>query len=95
MSPRAQTQNEILDFLNRHENYFNAPYGILSGTVAFGKGKARQITFGVSRYLDASITILAPNKIKVRGQGGLTYKFEGEFSSSQELIKHFEQELPK
>ena len=81
--------------MEENENYFNAPYGILSGLVQFGKGKVREITFGVSRYLDATIHIWSEKKIIVRGQGGLLYKFEGQFSFADELIQHFKQQITK
>ncbi len=81
-------------YLEEHSNYFNAPYGICSGIVPFGKGKIREIGFGVARYLDASIRIYSPNKITVRGQGGLSYKFEGDFNGVQSLKEHFIKALP-
>ncbi len=89
MSPREQAQIEIVEFLTQHESHFNAPYGIIDSLESFGKGKLRTITFGVSRYLDASISIYSPTKIVVKCQGGLDYKFEGTYRSVQELIKHF------
>lgn len=94
MSEREQIQNEIEDFLNENSSYFNAPYGIISGLNKVGRGKIRSITFGVSRYLDGEIQIWSPKKIVVRCQGGLDYKFEGEYNSKEELIKKFREEIP-
>ena len=92
MSDREKIQNEICEFLNS-KDYFDAPYGVLDGFRQIGKGKIREITFGVSRYLDASIEIWNAKKIIVRGRGGLSHKFEGEYGSKDELISHFEKEI--
>lgn len=93
MSERELVQEKLVEFLSENGNYFDAPYGIIEGIRKIGKGKIREITFGVSRYLDASIQIWSPKKIVVRGQGGLAYKFEGEYSSCEELIKKFTEEI--
>jgi hypothetical protein len=91
MSEREAISNTIEEFLNG-SNYFDAPYGILSGLEAVGKGKVRTITFGVSRYLDAVIYIWSPKRISVKGRGGLAYKFDGEYKSADELINKFKKE---
>jgi hypothetical protein len=91
MSPREQAQEEIEDYLNE-DSYFNAPYGIISGLTSIGKGKIRTITFGVARHLDAEIQIWSIKDIRVRGLGGLAYKFEGNYSSVAELISKFKEE---
>lgn len=101
MSEREQIQNEIEAFLTGAKtkegyDYFNAPYGIISSLAPFtpgGRGKVRTITFGVSRYLDASVNIYTPKRIKVHGQGGLAYKVEGEFKSVAELKEFFKKSL--
>lgn len=92
MSEREQIQETLTEYLES-KNYFDAPYGVIAGIQKMGKGKIREITFGVSRYLDASIQIWTSKKIVVRGQGGLAYKFEGEFNSCEELIAHFDKEI--
>jgi hypothetical protein len=92
MSEREIAQEKIVDFLESH-NYFNAPYGVLTGLQKTKTGKIRVITFGVSRYLDAAIYILSPKKISVRGQGGLAYKFEGDYDSPESLIEKFKSEI--
>jgi hypothetical protein len=91
MSPREKAQEEIEDYLSE-DNYFNAPYGILGGMKPIGKGKIRTIAFGVLRYLDAEIEIWSPTDIRVTGQGGLSYKFEGNYGSVSTLIDHFKKE---
>lgn len=91
MSEREEIQEKLVEYLESKE-YFNAPYGILDGIRQMGKGKIREITFGVSRYLDASIEIWSAKKLIVKCQGGLSYKFEGEYKSCEELISHFEKE---
>lgn len=92
MSPREQVQNKIVEYLEQDAARWNAPYGILTGLhpVKNGKGKVRTITFGVSRYLDASIYIWSPDKITIQGQGGLAYKVEGTFNSSEAVIAHLQ-----
>ncbi len=92
MSEREQIQETLTEYLES-KNYFDAPYGVIAGIQKMGNGKIREITFGVSRYLDASIQIWTPKKIVVKGQGGLAYKFEGEFNSCAELIEHFNKEI--
>ena len=91
MSEREQIQEQLEQYLSENE-YFSAPYGVLTGLESVGKGKVRTIAFGVSRYLDATILIWSKNKISVRGQGGLSYKFEGTYSSAEQLIEHFNKE---
>ena len=94
MSPREKAQNEIAEFLREHRDYFTAPYGVLTGMTALRRGgKARNITFGVARSLDASILILSPTRIRVSGQGGSAYLFKGDFGSVSELIEHFEEAI--
>jgi hypothetical protein len=98
MSKREQIQDEIEAFLTNAKSkegytFFNAPYGIITGMDTFGKGKVRVITFGVSRYLDASVNIYTPTRIVVNGQGGLAYKVEGEFKSVAELKDFFKKSL--
>lgn len=95
MSEREQIQETLTEYLES-KNYFDAPYGVIAGIQKMGKGgkgEIREIAFGVSRYLDASIQIWTPKKIVVKGQGGLAYKFEGEFNSCEELIEHFNKEI--
>ncbi len=92
MSERETISDTIVEFLEG-EKYFNAPYGILPGLQKAGKGKVRTIAFGVSRYLDATIYIWSSHKISVKGQGGLAYKFDGEYSSPSQLIDKFKEEI--
>jgi len=94
MSEREQIQQDIEDYLEGND-YFNAPYGVLSGLQSCGKGKVRTVTFGVSRYLDATVYIFSPTNIEVRGQGGLAYKFDGKYSSKESLIEKFNEETKK
>jgi hypothetical protein len=92
MSPREEVQRKLVEFLEG-TGYFTAPYGILEGMTSMGKGKARTVTFGVARYLDATATIFSPARISVRGQGGLASRFEGEFKGLDELVKHFREAI--
>lgn len=95
MSPREICQTKIVEFLEKNSSRFDAPYGVLSGIdpIKNGRGKIRTITFGVARYLDASIDIWSEKRIVVKGQGGLAYKVEGNFKSADSLIEHFETEF--
>ena len=92
MSERELVQEKIVDFLESN-SYFNAPYGILTSLQKTKTGKIRVVTFGVSRYLDAAIYILSPKKISVKCQGGLSYKFEGNYHSAEDLINKFKSEI--
>lgn len=94
MSAREKIQDKLVAFLTNAKDLkgntlFDAPYGIIPGLQAFGKGQMRVIAFGVSRYLDATIKILSPDNIVIQGQGGLAYKVEGSFKSVDEVIQHF------
>ena len=98
MSPREKAQNDLVKYLenkctSKGKFYFDAPYGILDGMEAFGTGKVRTIAFGVSRYLDCKLTIISPTEITVDCRGGLDYKFEGTYSSVEDLISHFDSEI--
>lgn len=94
MSERAQIQERLFEYLSE-KSYFDAPYGVLEGIHAVGRGKIRTVTFGVSRYLDAVIEIWSPKKLVVKCQGGLGYKFEGEYDSVDKLIERFTKETPE
>ena len=85
-SPRAVAAKQIEAYLENNTARFNAPYGILSSLVKFGHGKARSITFGVARYLDATICIIQPNRIEIDGQGALANKYIGTYHSVQEVL---------
>lgn len=92
MSKREEIQQELTDYLV-NKPYFSAPYGVIAGMQKAGQGKVRTITFGVSRYLDATIYIWSVNNITVAARGALAYKFGGKYSSAQELINHFNKQL--
>lgn len=90
MSEREDIQNRLINYLT-DKGCFNAPYGIIDGMLKIGKGKIRNVTFGISRYLDAEIQIWNPKKIVLRGQGGIASNWEIEwgmtFESADELIE--------
>ncbi len=87
MSPREIVQNQIVEALNKRSDYFDAPYGIIDSIAKTSKGgKIRTVTFGVARYLDGYIEIFSPNRIKISGQGGLAYKYEGNYKSVEEVL---------
>jgi hypothetical protein len=73
---------------------WTAPYGVIAGEGVSKKSgrKYKSITFGVSRYLDAYLQYFSPNFIVVKGQGALSYKYEGVYRSIEDLIKKFEEE---
>lgn len=88
MSPREQLQNELVDWLEAYPARFTAPYGILPSldNIKNGKGKVRTITFGVARYLDATIYIWSTDRITVQAAGPLAYKIDGStFKNAEEL----------
>lgn len=70
-SPREQLQNDLVAYLEGRGN-LNAPYGILTGLRTNSKGgKFREITFGKSRTLDATVQIHGPKFFVFRWQGAL------------------------
>ena len=78
MSPREQLQHRLVDWLEAYPARFTAPYGILPGLEDLPKGgKVRTVTFGVARYLDATVYIWSPNRLTVKAQGPLAYKIDG------------------
>lgn len=87
-SPRELAQARLVDYLNAHGRYWNAPYGVLTGMRDLPRGgKARSVTFGVARWLDASVLILSPTRIDVRGEGALAPDVEGQYTSVEQLIE--------
>lgn len=87
MSPREQLQNDIVNYLSNRSGVFNAPYGILPSIENLKTGgKVRTITFGVARYLDATIYIFSPTNIAVRCSGPLYHKLNDKYKSYAELI---------
>lgn len=86
VSPRAELAERILTRLISNSEKWTAPYGILDGLRDGGKGKYRTITFGVARYLDATICIYSPTRIEVRAQGGLDRYIGGWYASEQEFL---------
>ncbi len=86
MSEREQIQETLANFLIDHGDKFNAPYGVLTGTEPFGRGKVRTITFGVARYLDATINIISADLLQIQGQGALAHKFQGHYKSVDEVL---------
>jgi hypothetical protein len=89
MSARHEAFDKIMDFLNMHKRTFNAPYGILEGKIP-GKGNGSvicySVTFGVSRYMDATITVYSTSKIVLNSQGSHTV-LNGVYSSVDVLIE--------
>jgi hypothetical protein len=97
ISPREQIQNELVSYLNDRGN-INAPYGILTGmrTNKVG-GKFREITFGKSRTLDATIQIHGDKFFVFRWQGSLRNRSHGmnseTFTSKAALIAFLDEAL--
>ena len=89
MSEREQLQNTIVEYLENNPRW-TAPYGVLAGLSKLpnGPGKFRTVTFGVARYLDATIYIWSPTKLTVRAQGGLSPKIDGGTWHSWEELKN-------
>lgn len=70
MSPREQIQNQLTDWLETTSDKWTAPYGILPGMEDLPRGgKVRTITFGMARWLDATVYIWSPTKFTFRAAG--------------------------
>ena len=93
MSERETIQNTLAEYLEQNVNKFDAPYGIIRNLADVKSGgKVRTVTFGVARYLDATIYIWSPKQISVKCEGALAYKIGGMYKSVDEIInslKHF------
>lgn len=84
MSEREQVQNELVELIR--ELGYNAPYGILTSFKDLPRGgKARQISFGMRRTLDAVITIWTPRKFSVEAQGALARYFAKTYTCVETL----------
>lgn len=55
---------------------FNAPYGVLLGQESSGV-KARTVTFGRPRTLDATLRIFGPTFIQIKTSRGVSQAFTG------------------
>lgn len=81
MSAREELSIRIALWLTERDA-FNAPYGVLSGTYvpAGNRGKARTVTFGICRTLDACLTIWSTTRLILHtNRGDFTFKSEQEF----------------
>ena len=91
MSTREQLQNNIHDWIEmRSKSKFTAPYGVISSLdpVKNGKGKVRTITFGVARYLDATLFIFSEKDIRCVAAGPMSSKLDGHhWKSYDEVVK--------
>jgi hypothetical protein len=87
MSERETIQNTLAEYLEQNVNKFDAPYGIIRNLADVKSGgKVRTVTFGVARYLDATIYIWSPKQISVKCEGALSYKVGGIYSSVNEIL---------
>lgn len=88
-SARALAQEAIHEALLEDARWWNAPYGIIVSTRPLPRGGAvRTIVFGISRLLDAQITIWSPRRIEIDGQGGWAPRVAGRFDSVEACIEH-------
>ena len=87
MSPREEIQNQLVDWLETTSGKWTAPYGILPAMETLPKGgKVRIITFGVARYLDATIYIWSPTKFTFKAQGSMARKLENAVCKSLDEV---------
>jgi len=88
MSLRHDAFDTIVQFLTDHRRTFNAPYGILEGKTP-GKGVGSvicySVTFGIARYMDATITVYNANKIVFDSSGSHT-ELNGTYLRADSLI---------
>ena len=95
MSPREELQNNLQDWIEmRSKSKFTAPYGVIGSLepVKNGKGKVRTITFGVARYLDATLFIFGVKDIRCLASGPMSPKIDGaQWKSYDEVVKALEE----
>jgi len=89
MSPREELQQRLSTWL---ESWTTAPYGVISGLRLRmdGPGKARVITFGLARTLDASLFIWSPKRLEL--QSSRTHsieRFDSEADFKQYCVTEF------
>lgn len=65
MTPREMMQERLAGWM---EEWTTAPYGVITGmhTREDGPGKARIITFGLARTLDATVFIWSAKRLELR-----------------------------
>lgn len=89
-SPRAAVAAAIAKVQRCGSACNAAPYGIIEGTHGSGYGrKARAITFGVARYIDATILVWSPTYIILKSSRSGQHKFE-----SQQALLDYLAETP-
>ena len=96
MSLRHDAFDTIVQFLTDHRRTFNAPYGILEGKTP-GKGVGSvicySVTFGIARYMDATITVYTEHNITLDSNGSHT-DLNGNYLRADILInvmkRHFQ-----
>lgn len=87
MSPREQTQNQLVDWLETTSGKWTAPYGIIPSMEPMPKGgKVRTITFGIARSLDATVYIWSPTKFSFRAAGPASWGLDGTICKSLDEV---------
>jgi hypothetical protein len=85
MSPREALARRIAGWLRLNSDVLTAPYGVLEGlhTPSNGRGRARSITFGIARTLDAQLLIWSEKRMELTssrvGPEAVIFKSEGDF----------------
>jgi hypothetical protein len=90
MSPREEVQGVLVAFLMKHNDTFNAPYGVapaLSPAPNNGRGKVRTVTFGIAATLDATAYIWSVSNVIVAAQGPYARSVQGKYANVDELIQ--------
>lgn len=64
---------------------FNAPYGVICGQETYG-AKARTITFGRPRTLDATLRIFGPGFIQIKTSRNGTAAFTGPAAVAEAIL---------
>jgi hypothetical protein len=94
MSSREEAQQQLVEALLERRDRWDAPYGVQSGLHKLMRGAVRTVTFGVSRYLDATAYIWSADKITVRGQGALAAQLDADYASVAALVARLDEVLP-
>ena len=88
MSDREAVQTELAEWIS-YTGRFTAPYGVLTGLHALGKGFVRSITFGVARISDIHLEIVTPKKFILRDSRYGTHEFTTTEEVKEFLTKHY------
>ena len=95
MSARREAFDRLVSWLNSNPSTFNAPYGVLEGTIDgkyYGSVVAYTVTFGCAATLDATVKVFSEKRLELESRGYYT-RLNGVYKSVEELIEALSTEI--